>query len=62
MKEGVFSGEGKLVFMDGSIYKGSFTHNTLHCNESQIMYGNGDIYIGPVCQGKKHGQDGLYQY
>ena len=60
-KQGIAQGHGKMVFKDGTVYKGSFLHNQMQCPSAVIEYGNGDRYEGPVEQGKKHGT-GTYAY
>ncbi len=54
------SGNGKMIFQDGSEYIGSFL-NALPDGEGECKYANGDQYTGAWVQGMPEGK-GIYTY
>lgn len=63
MKENQFHGLGKMVFLNGTLYLGSFNNNTMQSTRAQLKYANGDKYKGGVSQNMKcEEQEGLYTY
>lgn len=48
-------GKGKLAFVNGDVYVGSFNHDS-YSGYGIMKYQNGDVYTGNWLEGKKNGQ------
>ena len=55
MADNCFQGLGKMIFVDDTVYYGSFVNNQMSSNRAVINYGNGDKYKGEVLQSKRYG-------
>jgi len=58
--DGMFHGQGKLVWDNGATYEGSWQFGKIHGNGT-FLYEGGGKYIGPFKDGKRHGY-GTYYY
>ena len=60
IEQGLFHGQGKLIYENGEYYQGDFVRGKIHGNGA-LYLASGDRYEGEWRDGKRHGR-GIYTY